>query len=775
MEGQKPTNIIRILAGQEHRILDNQDITDQDSLMYPAFSAALDALAGIVKYSDTWNQRDKSNNRKSDGFYGYSNNILAFCAPRGQGKTSAMLSFSAAIERGVSPEEKNKKSEKLEDICRNHYFHALPPIDPTMLSEGESVIQLVLGKLFHEISKLWESPQRREGPWDTAAWQETEKFKILEEFKACYHGLFRINKQSGQEKNSDDFEKMLTASDIFQLKERLHNIILYFFRLSGCAFQESFLLIQLDDTDMQMEHAYSILEEVRKYLAIPNVVVLMATHLDQLRTLITQQFAVQLHEPPQIGGQFAATTRRMAAKYLDKLIPASQTVYLPTMRLRRDTEQKLMLVIEREEKPKIGPVDLENEMFSLIYEKTGLAFIRHDNYMHNLLPTTLRGLQHLYRLLNQMEDLEKPRAIDFANDGARKEQLREYCNGMRAYLQKKYRNLLLFESYFLNDWCSSKVAAEDWKLLKEIDSTASIRRLLYAVQRLNERHDSNKRETNCSPVVVWSLSAKEKPNVQQILDQIASIRPKESKASHAHRTENDVKTVFTQLIVFLSEEARRCVTEEDYLFLFAVETYFSIQLNKLAIVDQIASMDDLLGQIEKDVFTESLFLYDFRQLAGHLYGDSALPKKITPAQFKKEFETLINGLNDASQTDHSKEILEGFLRLFFLKGSEAAGLNIVKHAINLQEYAMYVCCNLDVLAQVLKKTADWKPQAASTLETYFDYLKKTIVTDKETRAYPFSPPASESLYESLEFLATNEAKRRNAADTAAAETTRDNT
>lgn len=798
MEGQKARNIIRIIAGQEHRILDNQDITDQESLMYPAFSAALDALAGIVKYSDTWNQRYNGENRTSDGFYGYSNNILAFCAPRGQGKTSAMLSFSRAIECGVSQQEKDKK---LEEICRNHYFYALPPIDPTMLREGESVIQLVLGKLFNEISKLWEKPPQRGELRDTAAWQEVEKFRILEEFKACYRGLFRINKQNGSEKDIDDFEEMLTASDIFQLKERLHNIIQYFFRLSGHASRESFLLIQLDDTDMQMEHAYSILEEVRQYLAIPNVVVLMATYLDQLRTLITQQFAVQLHKSSQIEEHFAVTTRRMAAKYLDKLIPASQTVYLPTMRVQRDTEQILMLVIEKEGGEVTKPKDLENEIFSLIYEKTGLAFIRHDSYMHSLLPTTLRGLQHLYRLLNQMENLEKPKTIDFDNGEQRKAQLQEYGDGIRAYLLKKYRNLLLFESYFLNDWCSSKVAAEDWNLLKEIDSTASIRRVPYAVQRLNKRHGPDKGETNYSPVVIWSLSAKEKHKVPKVLNQIESIKPEESKGFQ--RSEDGDETVFVQLIGLLSEEARRCVTEEDYLFVFAVETYFSIQLNKLAIVDQIGSMDALLKQIKDDKFTESPFLYDFSQLVRHLCGDSASLQKIPLAQLKRKFETLMDTLKIKQENDNSKEILEIFLQLFSLEGPISQMPNNDKRAISLQEYAVYICCNLDVLAQVLKKTADWKPPAEKLdkkpdenpnekpnenpkeklnekpdkkpLEVYFDYLKKAIVQDKETCAYPFSASSPESFYKILDILTQSEKDLQDAAKTADEETKKDNT
>jgi hypothetical protein len=516
---------------------------------------------------------------------------------------------------------------------------------------------------------------------------------------------------------------MLEAGDIFRLKKRIHDIVTYFFRLSGCHAEDSFLLIQLDDTDMQMDYAYEILEEVRKYLAMPNVVVLMATCLDQLRALITQRFAAQLHETGDHG-----TAHHMAAKYLDKLIPASQTVYLPTMRIQRDTDKELLLSVKRGEEES-EPKNLENAIFQLIYQKTGLAFIRHDHYMHNLLPTTLRGLQHLFRLLDRMEIPKKPEAVEsFVDD--KPEALERYCQDMRTYLQGKYRNLTLFENYFLSDWCSSKIDSEEWGKLKDIDGTALIRRLPHAVQLLNEGGKQEEKE-ECPVLTGTSKAMKD-------------------------------KSYFVTLIDFLKERAKRCVKEKEFLFVFAMETYFSIQLNKLAVIDQIASMDDVLSKIKSEGRRRDGFLYQFRQLTGCLYHDVAAPKSITVNELEREFAGLTGNLRKGkiskSTEDQSAEILNVFLHALSVEDPTVLGQKTFTQTIRLQEYAVYVCCNLDVLAQILKKTDDFTAADTASPAKYFERLKEELITKKGTLAYPFSDTETLTFYSVIEYLVNGGAK-----------------
>jgi hypothetical protein len=365
-------------------------------------------------------------------------------------------------------------------------------------------------------------------------------------------------------------------------------------------------------------------------------------------------------------------------------------------------------------------------MFALIYQKTGLAFIRHDHYIHNLLPTTLRGLQHLFRLLDRMEIPEKPKVAEtFVDD--KPEVLERYCRDMRTYLKGKYRNLILFESYFLSDWCSSKIDSEEWEKLRAIDGTALIGRLPHAVQLLNEEMKQEGKE-EC---------------------------PTSTGKSKAMKNQS----YFVTLIGLLAEREKRCVKEKDFLFVFAMETYFSIQLNKLAVIDQIASMDDVLSKIEREGRRRDGFLYQFTQLTGCLYPDGAAPRSITVNELEQKFAGLTESLNQGKTSKSTRDkILNVFLRALSVKDPEVWGPRTFAQTIRLQEYAVYVCCNLDVLAQILKKTGEFTAADTESPAKYFERLKEEVITKKGTLAYPFSDTERLTFYSVVEYLAAFGAK-----------------
>ena len=490
--------------GMEHGLLNEQTVIDKKELMHPAFVAAQRALDGITGTSDTWHKHHgdkKWNYTDTLGFYGYPNNIIAFCAPRGQGKTSAMLSYIRFVVRAttrgkeehgklgntVAISSKRSKDDDDYESFKNLWgkrFYALPPIDPTMLGDEDSVLFLVLGKLFQEIQSLWGKTAINHRNNKT----EEERQEILEKLQSCYEWYrnFHSGKAADKDKN-DGFEVMLEKSDIFKIKQYIWEVIQYFFELHDVTWKKesSFLVVTLDDTDMQFENAYRILEEVRMYLSLPNVVVMMATHLDQLRKIIEQHYRDVLQTPKGDSELEEAEIHRMAAKYLDKLIPVSQTVYLPTMKLGREMGVDIQLDRYKDgaEASQEETENIERLLFEKIYDKTGLVFIQHENYMHNLIPETLRGVQHLLRFVDGMEDVPTE-MLDWSNYS----RVENNRTAIEKALRNRQENLRLFESYFINDWCSSKLTAEDWAFIKEMDKCATVRRIKYAIKTLKVRY-----------------------------------------------------------------------------------------------------------------------------------------------------------------------------------------------------------------------------------------------------------------------------------------------
>lgn len=603
---QRFTNVLDIFQGREHELYSNQDITDESQMMFPAYRFALNALKGILDSTKAWNvTREDNGKRRETALYGYANNILAFCAARGQGKTSAMLSFSRALEKY---EDSNRDSQLLKDSLGGWHFHVMQPIDPTMLRNGETVLELVLARLLNEINIKWRSgaDEGRNSRSEDAT--EHGKIQVLDRFNVCLEGV-------RQEKNADDDrfggDRLLRANDIFDIKDNLREIVLYYLNLLGWDRNSGILIIQLDDTDMQFEGAYYILEEVRKYLSIPNVVVLMATYLKQLRDLVELQYKRTL--VPNCG-EFDVF--HMAAKYIDKLIPASQTIHLPSIKMCWEASERPSVRLNNGVE-KVGVEDLEKKLFDLVYEKTGLAFIRHEKYIHDLIPSTLRGVAHLFRLLLRMETPEPLDKLHAQLENT-PESMRQYVDARLRSTYTRQANLLLFEDYFMNDWMVSRVEDPFRSNLREVGKNSSNRRMLQAIKELKRFYFAEDREEGEKVPKV--------ANAAQFVDLL-------------------------EWVSIIESDVDKCTTDEDFRFLFSLLTFFSIQLHKAALADEIRSIEEWKNPSTKgnekvdNAFGDKPLYFHYRTLYSMLKGDMQSAAGVNGNE-PKTYEEALASLRD---------------------------------------------------------------------------------------------------------------------------------
>jgi len=592
---------------QSNALLDKQRITNVDSLMYPVYEHARKALENVILSSKRWvdkNESDRSNSDKKD-FYGYGNNVIAFCAPRGQGKTSAMLSLSHALMHCDQLDKHQDKviAEQWKKTLAGKSFHIMPPIDPTVLDGKESVVNLVLAWLFQEINDAWkdckDSPERI----------EKDKLELLQHFQKCKECLARHNGTKDA-----DFSDLIKKSIIFEIKEHLYAIINCYFRIHSCSDKENYLVIQLDDTDMDMVNAYGVLEDVRKFLSLPRTIVLMATYLRQLRMLVAKHYEDVLSLPNGSKGdsQQPIDYMQMAAKYIDKLIPAQQMIHIGSFRNQHDLNGKVSIqsFLEHysdEAETKKGNFhddlpgkesdnndDLEEEFFALIEAKTGLVFKKHSTYVNNILPTTLRGLVHLFQLLERMElpdpenEFGAPKGITF--------------NKRYHILKIRQRNLLIFEDYFRNDWCYNNLVETDQEIMWKISQThvapklRIIRNLLLARWKWTEDWWKRKSRTSFEPM----------PNKGDVtLTFNASTKEYEEKSLHYEFVNNTTESVETSItlvdmICLLEEAEHRAESMNDLLLNFAIRTHLSILLNKLYLADELnSSREERSGEEQK--------------------------------------------------------------------------------------------------------------------------------------------------------------------------------
>jgi hypothetical protein len=491
MKGGKQMTIT-IKYGHEFKINRNEDICE-DNFFYPIYEQALNQLEEIVKYGEAESIKSSQD---------YLNNIIAFCGERGQGKSSAMLSFSDAL-KNAQKKNSNEFSRMISGLNRN--FYVLDSIDPTQMETNENIISIILSKMFVEFKKTWENRQSsKQSPSEIA-----ERNDLLEKFRKCYSHIQTIKAKSESLERQDSFEEslqeLLRLGDSSKLKEDIGQILKSFFKLHTPNYRYM-LVLQIDDTDLNIHKAYEIVEDLRKYFSMPDVVILMASKIEQLCDIVEQQvredYAVLLRstyatqdKSQNNSARFRRThttqdePHQIAAKYIGKLIPENRRIYLPEPSAIPDrVDEKITIrYIKVEDGKEIDilgentkKLRFQDRIHQFIFRKIGIRFSKPETGASPIIPKTMRGLVDLLAILSRLEDygVALPDTVEA--------KVRELDN------KRKLHNLLKFEQYFLKNWVSSNIDKTYAGFLLDLASVPTIekhRRIITDIYNILENSD----------------------------------------------------------------------------------------------------------------------------------------------------------------------------------------------------------------------------------------------------------------------------------------------
>lgn len=394
------------------------EIYDESDFFYEAYTKAAQGVRDIVEATEKFHSRhhteERARPKRGDPEWAagitermylarHPNNFIAFCAGRGQGKTSAMVSFSTAL--GRLSEETGREAFWGESITKSD-FYVLDPIDPTMMNQGDSILRIVISRMF----ECYDREEKRRRNWNS--FSSEKEPELLNEFRQCYRSLDVLQKGRDLQDCYDDLEYLADLGDSSHLKETFRRLASLFLNL---IFQkkdgdsQQFLVIQIDDADLNASNAYHIVEELRKYCVVPNVIILMATDFEQLELTVEKHFIEELEILCKFktgDGTVQGHCHKMMERYLDKLIPGTRQVHLPLIdHYIKDYENELELSYhDKRLKPYSG--DYQDILLQMIYEKTGLMLMKPSGYLHNLLPKTMRELTHMLAYLSDLEDIK---------------------------------------------------------------------------------------------------------------------------------------------------------------------------------------------------------------------------------------------------------------------------------------------------------------------------------------------------------------------------------
>lgn len=296
----------------------------------------------------------------------HNNNIIAFCGDRGYGKTSVMLSFLEHVKNVSCGISKESCLFSHDSIVKETVISDTIYIEPSTLENEHNILDLLLANMFQNVKHKIEQ--------NSNCVSLDKKNYLLQCFQNVYRTVSLIkDSKSMLEKEFDDegdLSKLSRMSESIRLKPMFMQLLQAYLSFM-CSNNHSkntvnnVVIIAIDDLDISFSNAYTIAEQIRKYLIIPGLVIFMAIKIPQLQFCIEEynirHFQMYMNLKDQ-KSYVLDDIKNLSYKYIAKLIPLAHRVLLSKLGDIRD------VVLYEGGKTCDNPIEHMDEVLS---QKTG--------------------------------------------------------------------------------------------------------------------------------------------------------------------------------------------------------------------------------------------------------------------------------------------------------------------------------------------------------------------------------------------------------------------
>ncbi len=307
-----------------------------------------------------------------------SSNIIAFCGDRGDGKTSAMMSFVNSVDKG--------KYDILENISPSHF-------------DGEhNILELVLGQLYEKVG-------------------DNGNANYYQELMDCFAAVERC--VAVMKPNSESLYDRIAAihelSASMDLKTHINRLFKTYLRWTNKLEKEGKIIIVIDDMDYNWYGAYTMIKMIEKYLRNPHCVIVVSVRIEQLAELVKVGFEREIERAVT-----DINLKQIAQKYISKVIPIFNRIEMPKVRDIVDTPLTVWKARGDENNPEQKPLEefksVKEGVVKLIFLKTRYLFYNGKGTVSLIVPTDLRSLRQLLGLLMSMKDFKKDSKVQEEQD-----------------------------------------------------------------------------------------------------------------------------------------------------------------------------------------------------------------------------------------------------------------------------------------------------------------------------------------------------------------------
>ncbi len=579
----------------------------KNSIFIDAYKEAYRNLNSII---EAQNQKKKNKDKFIDKSI---NNIIAFIGERGSGKTSCMKSFLRAIENNEYLESEMENRMKVK-------FEILDMIEPSFFTDKINIIELVISNLFKKFSEKLEKKELED---------YEKKKKLLNEFQEMFKALKYMGCK--EEYQNSEIEELLMLSTTVSFKERLQGLIKSYLEF----IKKDKLVISVDDIDFNMNHAYEMVEGIRKYLTLDDVVIVINLKMEQLELAINEKYISDIKNILQFANnkvEIFNKSKENVIAYLIKILPIARRIKLKDL-----AAYNLTLIINNKEIKVKNWNDYINE---LILEKTSIDLTGINKFF----TSNLREFINFYFLI-QETDIK-----------LRREKLKEYFysefeNKAEENQKEKIKNILNLSYNKKN-----RYILDNFLIEKSIKMT-------------NSNSESDRK---IKPLLPEDLSNTEKS--EGIINIIKLIR--ELEKDYSNVVFKEIIEVFYSIFINEVLENKEYCEElfgKDYLRNFEVKLEVPL---KSEVVEKIKKEEKILSNFIIEEKAQNRYLFSpiapyYQAIFGKTLNKAFIPKNLKQIERIYYYlenileEILKKGKKDLEIARNENNGLKEFLKLFY--------------------------------------------------------------------------------------------------------------
>ena len=295
-----------------------------------AYKLTHEIVESMEKMSSDFKENNGTKLRNKSQIY----NIIFFTGDRGTGKTSAMLSYMEFLKDYY----RRYKGKNMRDFVFEqgpYMFTGLDYIDASSLNDKEDILGSVLSKMLNK----WKSEEERsrdgfgivrKGDYD----YKKRQIRIL--FNEVYDRLkdLRSSADIMEEDNDMFIETLERLSLSWNVKQSFQKLVEAYLDIMVYPGSENeigrgnhFLVISIDDLDMNITNGFMLLEQIRKYLMVPHVIVLLSANYEQLEKICYNHYTKEFKYIEKRDG-VQSYIDRLSREYLEKIVPVQRQISL---------------------------------------------------------------------------------------------------------------------------------------------------------------------------------------------------------------------------------------------------------------------------------------------------------------------------------------------------------------------------------------------------------------------------------------------------------------